>query len=95
MNAILMSQVMIMSILPAILMCEWSLLKTQEATMITVAFSGILIGSPVLGKMADTFGRKVMIQFSIAWALYFGILSGLSPGFIWLLVGTTFVCYEK
>ena len=55
-------EIMVLSMLGSVLGCEWGLDTSQQALLTTVVFCGFLIGSPLLGTMADKFGRKTVIN---------------------------------
>ena len=78
-------EIMLLSILGPLLACEWNLTTTQQAMFTTSVFLGIFSGSPIMGSMADMYGRKKMLMFCSSWSFYFGMLSGLSPNYYWLL----------
>ncbi|KAK2188310.1 hypothetical protein NP493_136g03000 [Ridgeia piscesae] len=79
-------EVMALSILGPTLTCEWRLNSTQEALITTVVFVGYLFGSPIFGYIGDTYGRRTSLTMSAAWAVYYGLLSTLSPRYAWLLI---------
>ncbi|SEM11459.1 MFS transporter, AAHS family, 4-hydroxybenzoate transporter [Syntrophus gentianae] len=51
---------------------EWGLAKTQIGTMFSMGLIGLMIGSFVLGPLADKIGRKTVIMIS---AFSFGLFS--------------------
>ena len=51
-------EIMLLSILGPVLMCEWRLESWQEASISTAVFAGIILGSPFFGWFADVYGRK-------------------------------------
>ena len=79
-------EVLLLSILGPILKCEWNISTTQEALLTTVVFIGFFIGYPIFGKMADSYGRRLTVLFTMSWAFYFGILSGIAPTFVWMII---------
>ena len=65
---------------------EWGLSSDQKAAITGIVFAGILVGSLFWGIIADRFGRKktlIWVYFIIS---VFGILSGLAPNYIWLII---------
>ncbi|KAI0234006.1 hypothetical protein LSAT2_015819 [Lamellibrachia satsuma] len=79
-------EIMVLNILGPVLMCQWRINSLEEALITTVVFGGYLIGSPVCGYIGDTYGRRSALIMSAAWALYYGLLSALSPRYAWLLI---------
>lgn len=78
-------EMMILSILSPLLMCEWSLRSYQEALITTVVFLGQGMGSISWGFISDMFGRKKGLYLSVCLVLFFGILSSQSPNYGWML----------
>jgi DHA1 family multidrug resistance protein-like MFS transporter len=61
----------------------------------TVASVGIFISaftlssalfSPLIGRLSDRVGRKRLILYGLAGDAFFGVLTGLAPHWVWLLV---------
>ena len=77
---------MIAGILGPVLLCEWRISSLQEAFISTAIFVGAAIGSPVLGRIGDVYGRKTLLMFGNCWGLYFAILSAWSPNITWLFI---------
>ena len=78
-------EIMVVSILGPVLLCEWGISVYQEALITTVVFLGFLIGSPAFGWFADQFGRRNALFFSSVWITFYGILSAFAPTLNWLL----------
>ena len=57
-------EMMLLSILGPILMCEWQLQPWQEALISTAVFAGLILGSPFFGWFADVYGRKKVCTVS-------------------------------
>ncbi|KAK2147333.1 hypothetical protein LSH36_558g00031 [Paralvinella palmiformis] len=79
-------ELMVLSILGPELLCQWQISTTEEAFLTTIVFMGFGIGSPILGYMADYFGRKTALIMAASWAAFFGMLSSLAPFYSWLLI---------
>ena len=48
-------------------MCEWDI-SHAEATLLNVAlFAGIFLGSPLVGYIADMYGRKTSLVLAAYW----------------------------
>ena len=77
-------EVMVISILGPVLVCEWHIDVYQEAMLTTVVFLGYLIGSPAFGWIGDKFGRRHALMMSSSWVSTFGILSALATNLYWL-----------
>ena len=78
-------EIMVVSILGPVLLCEWGISVYQKALITTFVFLGFLIGSPAFGWFADQFGRRNALFFSSAWIAFYGILSAFAPTLNWLL----------
>ena len=79
-------EIMVVSILGPVLICEWNIDVYQEAMLTTVVFLGFLIGSPAFGWFGDTFGRRHALMMSSSWISIFGILSALATNLYWLYI---------
>ena len=65
---------------------EWGLTDVQRASISAVVFSGELFGGLFFGPLADRFGRKRAFLCACCLIVTFGLLSGASPSYEWLLV---------
>ena len=79
-------EIMVVSILGPVMICEWNIDVYQEAMLTTVVFLGFLIGSPAFGWIGDKFGRRHAIMLSSLWISLFGILSALVKNLTWLYI---------
>ena len=79
-------EIMVISILGPVLLCEWDITVRQEALITTVVFLGLLVGSPVVGWISDKYGRRLGLILSCSWITVTGILSALAPNFYWLII---------
>jgi len=65
---------------------EWGLTAGQKALLATAIFIGMLLGAYFWGRISDLRGRKIGFISTVAIDSVFGLLSALSPSFIWLLI---------
>ena len=79
-------ELMVISILGPVLICEWGTTVYEEALITTLVFSGMLVGSPLLGWIADVYGRRRGLLLTCTWITVTGILSALAPNFYWFLI---------
>ncbi|XP_064618539.1 synaptic vesicle 2-related protein-like isoform X2 [Lineus longissimus] len=79
-------EMMILSILSPALHCAWRLEGWKQALTTTVVFCGMMLSSSIWGSICDKFGRRTALLLCSLFTFYYGILSALSPIFIWLLI---------
>ena len=79
-------EMMILSILPSALMCEWNISSWEKATLTMVSFVGMMISGTFWGKFSDKYGRKMGLWLCTCVTFYFGFLSSFAPNFIWVLI---------
>lgn len=85
---------MLLSVLSAVVKCQWDLSETEEALITSLVFVGFLLGGVFWGIIMNVLGRKTGLFIINLVTLTFGILSALKlsaddariPGFPWLLV---------
>jgi MFS family permease len=65
---------------------EWGLSKEQEAAISGIVFAGILVGSLFWGIVADRYGRKRTFLVACLTISLFGVLSGLAPNYVCLII---------
>ncbi|GIY29069.1 synaptic vesicle 2-related protein [Caerostris extrusa] len=53
-------EIFILSVIGDFMACDWILYRWQIAVLTSIVFAGIMVGSPVLGAVADIYGRKVL-----------------------------------
>lgn len=70
---------------------EWNLSHAQQASITSVVFVGMVIGSLFWGIIADRYGRKTTFLMAASLISAGGFLSGIAPSFGWLLFFRT-VC---
>lgn len=78
------AEVIILSLIGQFLACHWEITTWQNALLTSVAFGGMMIGSPVFGTMADRFGRRKSLGVSLTLLFIFGAVSAASPSFPWM-----------
>lgn len=80
------AEMLLLSILGPALRCgPWKITDYQEASLTTVVFIGMFLGSPIFGIMADKLGRKPTLISATVCLMYFGFLTACSPTFHWVL----------
>lgn len=65
---------------------EWNLSSIQIANIASAGFAGQLIGSFAWGQFADKFGRRKAFLLACILISIFGLLSGYSPTYVWLII---------
>ncbi|GLH03869.1 Organic cation transporter protein [Gryllus bimaculatus] len=75
----------ILSVLSPALHCEWHISRYQQALTTTVVFLGMMLSSTFWGNLSDRYGRKQALTLCAVLLFYYGLLSSLSPNFLWLL----------
>ncbi|XP_006817923.1 synaptic vesicle 2-related protein-like [Saccoglossus kowalevskii] len=79
-------EMMLLAVLSPVVRCEWQLSPYQVASITTVVFAGMLIGSSVWGTSTDRYGRKVILFLVAVWISYYGYLTAFSPNYYWLIL---------
>jgi MFS family permease len=64
---------------------DWGLSDAQEASITSVVFVGIILGTMFFGMFADKYGRKVTYFVACGLIVSGGFLSGASPSYGWLV----------
>ncbi|RDD44803.1 Synaptic vesicle 2-related protein [Trichoplax sp. H2] len=82
-------EMMLLSVIGPVLLCEWYLSSWQEAFITTVVFMGFGIGAPIWGWLADIYGRKIGLLSSSFCTFFYGILCALSPSYFWVIFTRT------
>ncbi|XP_066929402.1 putative transporter svop-1 [Clytia hemisphaerica] len=73
------------------LQCQWEL-TSSELTLITVVFLvGEGVGSWYWGRMADIYGRKMILIMATVFTIYFTLMSAASPSFFFYLILRFFI----
>ena len=79
-------EMLLLSVLGPAASCEWLLTSGQVAFITTAVFFGMLIGSPLWGRLADREGRWPILVITSIIIAYFGLLSAGSPCYGWLVL---------
>ncbi len=64
---------------------DWGLSPSQEASITSVVFGGIICGTMFWGIFADKYGRKLTYFCACGLITVGGFLSGASPSYYWLI----------
>jgi MFS family permease len=70
--------------------CEWAIDDLEGSLLASAVGVGTLLGSLVLGVVADAFGRRVGFTLTVGILFVFGLVSAVSPGYEWLLMARFF-----
>jgi len=65
---------------------EWSLSNAQKASISSVVFGGIVVGSFCWGPMADFYGRKTSFVLASLLVSIGSFLTAIAPSYEWLLL---------
>ena len=76
-------------ILPS-LRCEWGLSSTMETAIVVSMFASYGLFAMLFGKVADTYGRKTVLQWSMVLLILAAVGGALSPN-VWVFLGTRLV----
>eukprot|EP00938_MAST-03A_sp_MAST-3A-sp1_P005072 g5072.t1 len=79
-------EIMLMSFLSPSLRCNWNLSSSEEASISTSVFVGMLLGAPVWGYIDDMYGRRKGYIYSVVGTLVCGLCSTFSTGLAMLLI---------
>lgn len=69
--------------------CDFPISTFQQGILSTAAISGFLMSSSFWGFMADTLGRKTVMQRSLLTTFLLSVLSSLSTN-AWMMIGLRF-----
>ncbi|XP_042903267.1 synaptic vesicle 2-related protein isoform X2 [Parasteatoda tepidariorum] len=83
------AETFILAMIGDFIACDWELHRWQVALLTSVVFAGIMIGSPILGTVADVYGRKMALTVSVVLLFSFGAISAASPNYTWMVVFRT------
>ncbi|GFQ84446.1 synaptic vesicle 2-related protein [Trichonephila clavata] len=78
-------EIFILSVIGDFLACEWTLYRWQIALLTSIVFAGIMVGSPILGTIADVYGRKRSLVISMVLLFFFGAVSAAAPSYTWMV----------
>jgi putative MFS transporter len=79
-------EILLLSFLAVILQVEWDLTESQTATITSSVFVGAMIGTLVLGPLADHIGRKPVFTITAAIICFFGFATAAANSFPAILV---------
>ena len=71
----------VLSFLMPVLQSEWSLSVVQQSALGSSYFVGSFIGCVISGQLADRFGRRRPLLFSVLFHFLFGIGSGIAQNY--------------
>jgi MFS transporter, putative metabolite:H+ symporter len=73
-------EILLIGFVQAIFAAEWNLNGTWQGLINSSALAGSLVGSLVLGRLADRIGRRSIFQYAILWYAVFTALTALAWG---------------
>lgn len=79
-------QMIIITLLGMILRFHWKVSDIEVYLITTGSFVGLMVGSLLIGKSCDRYGRKKTLLLSNLGMIYFGIMSSLSPTVYWIII---------
>ncbi|BBN12130.1 MFS transporter, VNT family, synaptic vesicle glycoprotein 2 [Marchantia polymorpha subsp. ruderalis] len=85
------AEMILLSFIGPAAQCEWQLSPSQEGAVSSAVFAGVFVGAYAWGLLADTRGRRVAVLTTAVFTSVFGVLSALSPSFLWLLISRALV----
>jgi AAHS family benzoate transporter-like MFS transporter len=68
------------------IMRDWRLNPVLGGTLSSYTFMGFMVGTAVLGAVADRIGRKRALMLAVTVFALFGGLAGLARGFFWFAI---------
>lgn len=79
-------EVLLLSFLAVVLQAEWGLSNEQTATLTSSVFMGALLGTLVLGRLGDQWGRKPVFFLTATIICIFGFLTAAAHNFAILVL---------
>ncbi|CAM1313390.1 Uncharacterised protein g6247 [Pycnogonum litorale] len=76
----------ILSVVGPVLLCAWKLTKIELSILSSAVFGGTVVGSILVGKLADLYGRRKTIVLCSLFVFIFGFISSVSPNFTLLVI---------
>jgi MFS family permease len=83
-------QVLLLSFLSVVLKEEWGLTDDETASITSVLFAGAMVGTLILGPLADEKGRKPSFMVAASVIAFFGIAVGFVTNY-WSLLAMYFM----
>jgi len=84
-------EILLLSFLAVVLQAEWDLTAEETASITSSVFAGALIGTLILGPLADRIGRKPVFTITAAIICVFGFATAAATNFGVLLLFRFFV----
>jgi len=84
-------EILVLRFLSASVQKEWNLTSLQSSTLISSVFVGAFVGTIILGRLGDVFGRRAIFIMTAAIVAIFGLLSAICPSYGYLLLCRTLV----
>lgn len=78
-------EMMLLSFIGPAVACEWGLTPSQEASLSTAVFAGMLAGAGVWGALSDACGRRAAFAGPAVFMLIFSAASAAAPSYAALL----------
>lgn len=79
-------QVLLLSFLSIVLRDQWGLSDEEAAFITSILFAGALVGTSILGPLADKWGRRPVFLMAAAIIAVFGLATSLCQNYISILV---------
>ena len=70
-------EILLVGFVAPIFAAKWNLSGAMQGLVNSAALAGSLLGSLVLGRLADRIGRRAIFQYSILWYASFTALTAL------------------
>jgi putative MFS transporter len=74
-------EILLLSFLAVVLQSEWNLTEDQTASITSIVFAGAMIGTLVLGPLANRIGRKPVFTLTAAIICVFGFATAAANSF--------------
>lgn len=79
-------EVLLLSFLSIVLQQEWDLSEDETAFITSILFAGALIGTSILGPLADAWGRRPVFLLAATMIAMFGVGTSLVNNYEQLLI---------
>ena len=84
-------EILILRFLSAAVQEEWNLTSTQASTLLSSVFVGAFVGTLILGRFGDVYGRRWTFVVTAGIVATFGLLSAACPSYGFLVLARTLV----